>query len=137
MTFHGNIAFVGDAAHALCGNFGAGAGFALEDVYTLAQCLAWSQTRRRCLKDALYLYDSIRSPHYQRLFEVLSKFAKIKANLAAEDLPIDKEIEQRIKRLVCASESWMYDYEIDKVVGDAIRDADACINSNSLQEQQA
>lgn len=33
---NGNIAFIGDASHALLGNFGSGAAFALEDVYTLA-----------------------------------------------------------------------------------------------------
>jgi len=33
---HGNIALIGDASHPLSGSFGAGAGFALEDVYTLA-----------------------------------------------------------------------------------------------------
>lgn len=42
---HGNIAFVGDAAHALLGNFGSGAGFALEDVYTLGKALDWSWQR--------------------------------------------------------------------------------------------
>lgn len=128
MTYHNNIAFVGDAAHALCGNFGAGAGFALEDVYTLARCLQWQHSRKRPLKEAMYMYDSIRSPHYQRLFGVLKKFARIKSDLAAEALPIDKEIEQRIKRIARASETWMYDYEIDKVVDDAIQSADRRIN---------
>ncbi len=37
-----NIALVGDASHPLSGAFGAGAGFALEDVYTLARALEWA-----------------------------------------------------------------------------------------------
>jgi salicylate hydroxylase len=124
MVFHDNVAFIGDAAHALCGNFGAGAGFALEDVYTLARSLEWIYKRDRPLKDALELYDSIRSPHYHRLYELITKFAKIKAGLGAEGLPIDEEIEQRIQRIAQASETWMYYYEIDKVVDEVINEVD-------------
>lgn len=123
-----NIAFVGDASYPLQGNFGAGAGFALEDVYTLAKALDWARSRNKPLVDALELFDSIRSPHYERLFKVIDNFASIKAKLRAEGLPIDEEISERVKRISHASELWMYYYEIDKVVKEAIREADKHVN---------
>ncbi|KGO39070.1 Monooxygenase, FAD-binding [Penicillium expansum] len=121
---HGNIAFVGDASYPLQGNFGAGAGFALEDVCTLAKTLYWAWSRKRPLVDALELFNSIRVPHYERLFKLVENFASIKAALRAEGLPIDEEISERVKRVSLASESWMYYYEIDKVVDEAIREAE-------------
>ncbi|KOC08448.1 putative zeaxanthin epoxidase [Aspergillus flavus AF70] len=50
---------------ALSGAFGAGAGFALEDVYVLARAVQWAHERDVPLSDALILYDRVRSPHYK------------------------------------------------------------------------
>ncbi|KAI1772378.1 FAD/NAD(P)-binding domain-containing protein [Hypoxylon cercidicola] len=122
---HGNIAFVGDSSHPLLGNFGSGAGFALEDVYTLTKALDWAWPKEKPLADALELFDSIRSPHYKRLYEVVDGFAAIKAELRSENLLVDEEIAERVKRISCASESWMYYYEIDKVVHEFLCAADS------------
>lgn len=132
MIYRGNIAFVGDAAHALCGNFGAGAGFALEDVHTLAEGLAWADRSNRPIAEALDLYDSVRSPHYRRLYELLDKFQDIKDALSAEELPIDEDIEARVRRIAQASESWMYYYDIDKAVKVAIEQAQKSTNRVTL-----
>ncbi|KAL4744795.1 hypothetical protein BDW72DRAFT_199244 [Aspergillus terricola var. indicus] len=121
---HGNIAFIGDAIHPLQGNFGSGAGFALEDVYALAKVLEWAWLRRRPLPEGLELFDSIRSPHYERLFGAIDRFSAIKASLQSECLLIDEEIAERVKRISRASESWMYHYEIDAVVDQALLEAD-------------
>ncbi|KAH8879024.1 FAD/NAD(P)-binding domain-containing protein [Thozetella sp. PMI_491] len=121
---HGNIALIGDASHPLSGAFGAGAGFALEDVYALTKSLDWAWSRGKGLPDAISLFDSIRSPHYKGLYEVLDKFASANAKLVAEGLSIDQEIEERVKRMSEASEFWMYNYEVDKVVEEAIVEAD-------------
>lgn len=128
----GNIAFIGDASHALLGNFGSGAGFALEDVYTLTKALNWAWLRGRRLADALELFDSIRSPHYERLYKVVDRFATIKAALREEGLPIDEEIAERVRRVSLASESWMFYYEIDKEVDEAIHEADKRIAGNQI-----
>ena len=115
----------GDASHPLCGNFGAGAGFALEDVFALIKALDWAWSRGGNLwPDALDLFDSSRSPHYTRIYADLDTFTAIKATLQAEALSVDEEIEERVKRISDASESWMYNYEIDKVVEKALRKAD-------------
>lgn len=124
MAFGGRIAFIGDAAHALCGNFGAGAGFAMEDVYTLARSLAWAYTSDHTIAEALTLYDSIRSPHYKRLYAQIDSFAEIKRSLSAECLPIDEDIEARVKRIAQASKTWMYYYDIVRDVNEEIDRAD-------------
>lgn len=128
MAYGSNIAFIGDAAHALCGNFGAGAGFAMEDIHTLARCLAWANASDHSIADALNLYDSIRSPHYSRLYAVLDSFAAIKSSISAERLPIDQDIEARVKRIAAASETWMYYYDIDEEVSEAIGKATKSIS---------
>ncbi|KAI0884182.1 FAD/NAD(P)-binding domain-containing protein [Annulohypoxylon maeteangense] len=125
---HGNIAFIGDASHPLLGNFGSGASFALEDVYTLTKIIGWALPRGRPLSDALDMFDSIRSPHYERLYKVLDNFTSIKATLRAEGLPVDEEIAERVKRISQASVSWMYYYEIDKVVDGYLRGLEKCEN---------
>lgn len=123
MTKGKNIAFIGDAAHAFCGNFGAGTGFALEDVYTLGSCLAWAHHCEHSPAKALGLYDQIRSPHYARLNEILKRFVEIKSTLNAECLSIDAEIEARIIRIAKASETWMYYYDIEGNVENNLKEA--------------
>lgn len=120
VTSHGNIAFIGDASHALLGNFGSGAGFALEDVYTLAKAVGWGYVKGLPLVDALDFYNSVRSPHYRRLYELMDNFSAIKATLRTESLSVDEEIAERVRRISLASESWMYHYEIEKVVEKAL-----------------
>ncbi|KAF3011318.1 hypothetical protein E8E14_003542 [Neopestalotiopsis sp. 37M] len=120
---YGNIAFVGDACHALLGNFGCGIGLALEDVYALARTLNWAWKRGGSLGDALEAFRAIRSPHFKRLYNIMSNFADIKATVQAESLPMDQEIAERVQRISDASETWMYYYEIDKDVDDFLKAA--------------
>jgi salicylate hydroxylase len=121
---YGNIALIGDASHPLSGNFGSGVGFALEDVYTLCKALDWAWSKGKTVSTALSLFDSVRSPHYKRLYAVLDRFAAIKAELKEEDLSIDAAIEERVKRVAAVSESWMYLNDIEKSVAEAIQQYD-------------
>ncbi|TPX10398.1 uncharacterized protein E0L32_008617 [Thyridium curvatum] len=125
VVHHGNIAFIGDASHALLGNFGSGAGFALEDVFALTRVIQWAWMRGKQLVDALSLFDSIRSPHYGRLYQTIDKFANIKAALRTEGLLINDEIAERVRRISLASESWMFYYDIDKAVEKVLQDTNA------------
>lgn len=118
------VALIGDASHPLSGAFGAGAGFALEDVYALTQSLRWAWKRNKGLGFALKLYDDIRSPHYRGLYDVLDGYAAINSELLAEKLPVDQEIEQRVRRTAGKKSTWMYHYEVAKVVDDVLREAD-------------
>jgi salicylate hydroxylase len=110
------IALIGDASHPLSGAFGAGAVFALEDVFALSKAveLAWEQGQG--VSEALKLYDSIRSPHYRDLYEALDWYASVGAGVAAEGLPVDREIEERVKRTSGKKGSWMYTYDIQEAV---------------------
>ncbi|KAJ3525656.1 hypothetical protein NM208_g11544 [Fusarium decemcellulare] len=118
------IALIGDASHPLSGAFGAGAGFALEDVYTLSKTLEWSWTRGKGLKVALELYDRIRSPHYGDLYDVLDWYVGINKEIAAEGLSVDDEIKARITRTKGKKANWMYYYDIQKVVDEVLVELD-------------
>ncbi|KAG7040319.1 hypothetical protein JMJ77_0003355 [Colletotrichum scovillei] len=111
------IALIGDASHPLSGAFGAGAGFALEDVYALTQSIDWHWNNGGDLSAALELYDQIRSPHYRDLYKVLDDFGAMNTTLLSENLPVNEEIEERVRRAAESKSTWMYHYEIDKAVG--------------------
>ncbi|KAH6888162.1 hypothetical protein B0T10DRAFT_538865 [Thelonectria olida] len=119
-----SIALIGDASHPLSGAFGAGAGFALEDVYALTKTLEWAWKGGKGLTAALNVYDKIRSPHYGDLYDVLDWYAGIGAEIKAEGLSVDDEIEQRVKRTTGKKGSWMYHYEVETVVDDILRGED-------------
>ncbi|KAK1486371.1 hypothetical protein CTAM01_12252 [Colletotrichum tamarilloi] len=110
------IALIGDASHPLSGAFGAGAGFALEDVYALTQSVDWHWNNGGDLSAALELYDQIRSPHYRDLYKVLDDFGAMNTTLLSENLPVNEEIEERVRRAAESKSTWMYHYEIDKAV---------------------
>ncbi|EXF73554.1 hypothetical protein CFIO01_02846 [Colletotrichum fioriniae PJ7] len=110
------IALIGDASHPLSGAFGAGAGFALEDVYALTQSIDWHWNNGGGLPEALELYDHIRSPHYRDLYKVLDDFGAMNTTLLSENLPVNEEIEERVRRAAESKSTWMYHYEIDKAV---------------------
>ncbi|TEA14318.1 Salicylate hydroxylase [Colletotrichum sidae] len=113
---HGALALIGDASHPLSGAFGAGAGFALEDVYALTRSVDFTWRNGEGIAAGLKLYDEIRSPHYRDLYGVLDNFATTNAALLAEQLSADEEIEERVRRASEKKATWMYHYEVDKVV---------------------
>ncbi|KIY62359.1 salicylate hydroxylase [Cylindrobasidium torrendii FP15055 ss-10] len=61
----GHVALLGDAAHAMLPNQGAGAGQAVEDAYILATLLGHPSTKKENLSKALSIYDAIRRPFSQ------------------------------------------------------------------------
>ncbi|KII86087.1 hypothetical protein PLICRDRAFT_114904 [Plicaturopsis crispa FD-325 SS-3] len=58
----GNVALLGDAAHAMTPHLGAGAGQAIEDAYILGRFLAYPSTTLKNIPAVLGLYDEIRRP---------------------------------------------------------------------------
>ncbi|EXK31238.1 hypothetical protein FOXG_03526 [Fusarium oxysporum f. sp. lycopersici 4287] len=120
-----SIALIGDASHPLSGAFGAGAGFALEDVYTLSKTLEWAWTQGGGIKAALELYDRIRSPHYHDLYNVLDWYAGIGKEIAAEGLSVDDEIEAKVRRTKGKKSNWMYYYDIQTVVDNVLDGLDS------------
>ncbi|KAH6886904.1 hypothetical protein B0T10DRAFT_575278, partial [Thelonectria olida] len=114
---HGAVALIGDASHPLSGAFGAGAGFALEDAHVLAQSLEWGWARSRTssqkgnLDAALNLFDSVRSPHYNDLYNVLDEYKEAEARLPT-GLSAADEIAYRVKHTWHKKHNWMYFYEV-------------------------
>ncbi|KAF8202568.1 hypothetical protein BJ912DRAFT_872417 [Pholiota molesta] len=65
----GNVAILGDAAHAMTPHQGSGAGQAIEDAYLLALLLGHPLTTRATIARALSIYDHIRSPFALKIQE--------------------------------------------------------------------
>lgn len=112
------VVLLGDASHPLSGAYGAGAGFALEDGYVLSKALEWTWRREKPLTEALKFFDDIRSPHYNALYDTLDWIGSVFKEVAAEGLPRDREIEEKVLRTSVKKASWMYDYDIKEVVDD-------------------
>lgn len=114
------VALLGDASHPLSGAYGAGAGFALEDGYVLYRTLEWAWRQEKELAAALKLFDEIRSPHYEGLYDTLDWLGGIFKQVAAEGLPADREIEEKVLRTSGKKASWMYEYDVREVVDSAL-----------------
>ncbi|KAJ3488207.1 hypothetical protein NLI96_g3020 [Meripilus lineatus] len=66
---NGRIALIGDAAHAMFTHLGAGAGQGLEDGLVLARLLTHPQSRASNLEGILKVYDELRRPRAQHVWE--------------------------------------------------------------------
>ncbi|WWC57474.1 uncharacterized protein I303_100006 [Kwoniella dejecticola CBS 10117] len=124
----GRIALLGDASHPLSGAFGAGAAFAFEDAYVLAQAIAHIQKTGDSVGTALQLYDDIRGPHYEKLYHVLDGFADIAKEVEASSPEIDDNefIEEIVQKGLHGDTKWIYTYDerlgqIDPAQGEAIQ----------------
>ncbi|KIW10691.1 hypothetical protein PV08_11655 [Exophiala spinifera] len=114
---HDSIALVGDASHRKSCGVGAGAGFALEDVFVLSRSIAWAHDRHLGLGDALQLFDQVRSPHYRRLYGILGKFADTVAYLETLDPKptFDTAVEVLVQNNWGYEHSWAYHYNVQEV----------------------
>ena len=114
------IVLVGDSSHALSGAFGSGAGFAMEDGWTLAQCLL--QHANDSAK-ALPLFDRIRLPYYKRMYEHLASEA---ARRAEKTEGIDPSFDERVASKIISDGgkdmSWIYDHDAEAVWKRAVQE---------------
>ncbi|KAK2751523.1 fungal specific transcription factor [Colletotrichum kahawae] len=135
---HDAVALIGDASHPLSGALGAGAGFALEDVYALSRCLSWAWSHRWPLGVALEYYDRIRTPHYRDIYCVLGKVNEVEAAVAAENLDLDAEVQERVRRTDEARDNWVYYYEVDKKQqAPQVNDELDCPDQSAQQQHEA
>ncbi|KAH9479171.1 FAD-dependent monooxygenase str9 [Psilocybe cubensis] len=65
----GNVAILGDAAHAATPHQGSGAGQAIEDAFILATLLGHPLTTRETLTRALGIYDHVRRPFAHKVYQ--------------------------------------------------------------------
>ncbi|PWY73032.1 FAD/NAD(P)-binding domain-containing protein [Aspergillus heteromorphus CBS 117.55] len=107
----GSIALVGDASHPLSGAFGDGAGFALEDVFVLVRAIEWAHTRGRSIREALNLYDLVRSPYYKSLYAVLDGFRRSDDNIS-DSMGFDDAVFMTVTNKWEEGAHWMYHYDV-------------------------
>ncbi|KAH8699121.1 salicylate hydroxylase [Talaromyces proteolyticus] len=137
ITALGSVVLVGDASHPLSGAFGSGAGFALEDVYTLGQSLKWAHEKGLSVKAALNLVDRIRSPHYARLYAILDEYAATDKSIRSHDPPLsfDDAVSILIAQTWSRKGHWIYNYKIADVCKDAIEVENARLSGNALPDE--
>ncbi|KAE8155323.1 FAD/NAD(P)-binding domain-containing protein [Aspergillus avenaceus] len=132
---HGSIALIGDASHPLSGAFGAGAGFALEDVYVLARSVNWAHERNRPLSDALELYDRIRSPHYKGMYDILDGFRR--SDASGKELTLfDDIVASNIKNKWTDDHYWLYHYNVQEVWEKTYQAEDAKQQGNASRSSE-
>ena len=111
---HG-IALIGDASHPLSGAFGTGAGFALEDAWTLAESVEWAYEQGANLAAGLRLFDKVRSPHYAALYKVLDRYREVAIKANEANLDFDQDVEFRIKGTWSDQEDWIQQYDVSSI----------------------
>nr|OQO16649.1 hypothetical protein B0A51_14890 [Rachicladosporium sp. CCFEE 5018] len=118
LTAWDKVVLLGDASHPLSGAFGSGAAFALEDGWILARAVEHTRGSAHCLRDALKIFDEIRSPYYLKMYEFLDE-QKLKAQ-AVKHLDPGQRFEAALKLRADglnkeAKMPWIYMNDIVKV----------------------
>ncbi|GKZ37426.1 hypothetical protein AbraIFM66950_008976 [Aspergillus brasiliensis] len=111
---HGTIALIGDASHPLSGAFGAGAAFALEDVYVLTRAVKWAHDRGLPVQDGLELFDRVRAPHYAAMYEILDGYGKSDVSVKQTD-DFDEAVSLIVANKWDDDHGWLYRYNVEEV----------------------
>ncbi|OCF42528.1 hypothetical protein I317_03644 [Kwoniella heveanensis CBS 569] len=125
VVHNGRIALIGDASHPLHGAFGAGAAFAFEDAYVLAQAVGEAQQKGTSVASAIQLYDEIRAPHYEALYHVLDDYADIAKEVEAVNHGKDDNefVESIVQKGLAGNTQWIYKYDVTKVWRERLEEA--------------
>ncbi|GLB23167.1 hypothetical protein AtubIFM61612_003754 [Aspergillus tubingensis] len=110
---HGSIALVGDASHPLSGAFGAGAGFALEDVYVLTRAVKWAHERGLPIQEGLELFDRVRAPHYAAMYDILDGYGKSDVSVKNTD-DFDEAVSVIVANKWDDDHGWLYRYNVEQ-----------------------
>ncbi|MBX3364934.1 MAG: FAD-dependent monooxygenase [Phycisphaeraceae bacterium] len=93
-VWKGNLAILGDAAHAIVPFYGQGMNAAFEDVRVLAECLAHASRDR---KAALDEFQRRRKPHADAIAEMaIENFVEMRDKVGHEDFRYKKRVEQAV-----------------------------------------
>ena len=112
-AWNNKIVLVGDASHALSGAFGSGAGFAMEDGWTLAQSL---KLFGNDLDKALSLFNEIRLPYYAKMYAHLDEQKQKRTDTLGKIKTPTEEDRVRSKVIGPGGKdmSWIYEHDIGK-----------------------
>lgn len=108
----GRVTLLGDAAHAMLPHQGQGAGQSIEDAVVLARCLA--SARPDSVPQWLQLYERIRKPRTESVQQA--------SRLAGEiyDLANSEEQERRAPSALQTRGEWLWNYDADKALEQAL-----------------
>ncbi|KAJ5638665.1 hypothetical protein N7528_001055 [Penicillium herquei] len=120
ITSWDKIALIGDASHPLSGAFGSGATFAMEDGWILARALEYSQFSSRPVHDALEIFNSIRSPYYDRMYEHLDEVGAKMQQFKSESTNFDDFLQAKINNFLYGDKDFIYKNDIGKVWEDYV-----------------
>ncbi|KAJ5772520.1 FAD-binding monooxygenase [Penicillium odoratum] len=109
------IALIGDASHPLSGAFGSGATFAMEDGWILARALEYAQYSSHPVKDALEIFNVIRSPYYARMYEHLDEMGAKMQKFKEENKDFDHCLQAKIDNFLYGDKDFIYKNDIGKV----------------------
>ncbi|KAL4779365.1 hypothetical protein BJX76DRAFT_91539 [Aspergillus varians] len=118
ITAWDKVALIGDASHPLSGAFGSGAAFAMEDGWILARAIEHSIKSDTTIKDALEIFQRIRGPYYERMYEFLDKREAVLQHNRKENTDFDSVIRARIAVfgiLGGGALDWIYKNDIKQV----------------------
>ncbi|KAJ5594771.1 uncharacterized protein N7459_000979 [Penicillium hispanicum] len=114
------VALIGDASHPLSGAFGSGATFAMEDGWILARALEHTRFSSYPVRDALEIFNTIRSPYYDRMYEHLDESREKLQRFQAENKDFEDFLKARIDSVFHGDKDFIYQNDIAKVWEDFI-----------------
>ncbi|KAJ5902628.1 hypothetical protein N7495_003156 [Penicillium taxi] len=109
------VALVGDASHPLSGAFGSGATFAMEDGWILARALEHTQSGPRPVRDALEIFNAIRSPYYDKMYRHLDESQERINQIQANNPDFDVFLKAKIDNFIYGDKDFIYKNDIKKV----------------------
>ncbi|KAF8452743.1 salicylate hydroxylase [Boletus edulis BED1] len=121
--YHGRVALVGDAAHAMMPFQGSGAGQSIEDAYLLATVLGHPSTKLETIPRALAVYDKLRRPFSSDV----ALRAKTNGQMSvwqARDIPLAK-----LGEIMTKNWEWAWLSELDGALHDATKLLDSKVPS--------
>ncbi|GLB39496.1 putative FAD binding domain containing protein [Lyophyllum shimeji] len=119
---YGNVALMGDAAHAMSPQQASGAGQAIEDAFILATLLGHNLTKLDTVSDALSIYDQIRRPVAMEVARRSLVNGRL-FGLQLPGFPLDNEPERLPELGDAIKENWKWtwsttlDADVKKAVG--------------------
>ncbi|KAJ5112255.1 FAD-binding monooxygenase [Penicillium argentinense] len=108
------IALIGDASHPLSGAFGSGATFAMEDGWILARALEYTQFLFHPIQDALEIFDKIRTPYYNKIYEHLDESQEKMQQFRAQNKEFDAILQAKIDLMLYGDKDFIYKNDISK-----------------------
>ncbi|KAH7007717.1 FAD-binding monooxygenase [Ilyonectria destructans] len=118
------VALIGDSSHPLSGAFGSGATFAMEDGWILVRALERTQHSSRSILDTLEIFENIRSPYYERMYNHLDESHDTIQKRQKDSSDFDERLKIKIDSFLYGDKDFIYKNDIAQVWQDYIATED-------------